>query len=63
MASATPYRDELIEHSKVHDESKFGPDERLPYIWLTEFHRRRRNAEPFAYPAGMEDRVRGDPAP
>jgi hypothetical protein len=29
----------------------------LPYVWLTEFHRCRRNGEPFTYPAGMAERV------
>lgn len=57
MASATEYGEELLERAKVHDESKFGPQERIPYIWLTEFHRCRRTGEPFAYPEGMEDRV------
>ena len=48
----------LIERAEVHDASKFGPDERLPYVWLTEFHRCRRAGEPFEYPAGMEDEVK-----
>jgi len=58
MATVTSYGDELHERAKVHDASKFGPHERLPYIWLTEFHRCRRSGEPFTYPDGMEDRVR-----
>lgn len=58
MAALTPWAQELIERSRVHDASKFGPDERIPYIWLTEFHRCRRSGEPFAYPAGMEIQVR-----
>ena len=57
MASATELADELNDRGKVHDASKFGPEERIPYIWLTEFHRCGRNGEPFAYPEGMEDRV------
>ena len=31
---------ELLERAQVHDASKYGPEERVPYIWLTEFHRR-----------------------
>jgi hypothetical protein len=58
MSSATEYGDELLERGRVHDDSKFGPQERIPYIWLTEFHRCRRTGEPFTYPEGMEDRVR-----
>lgn len=57
MASITEYADELNERALTHDESKYGPNERVPYIWLTEFHRCRRAGEPFAYPDGMEDRV------
>ena len=58
MASATEHTVELNERASVHDASKFGPEERIPYIWLTEFHRCRRSGEPFTYPEGMEVRVR-----
>jgi hypothetical protein len=58
MAEVTNYATDLIERAKVHDESKFGLQEQLPYIWLTESHRCRRSGEPFVYPDGMEDRVR-----
>lgn len=58
MAAVTDYGDELRRRAKGHDASKFGPKERLPYIWLTEFHRCRRNGIPFSYPAGIDDRVR-----
>ena len=44
--------------AKLHDASKFSDAERTGYIWLTEFHRCRRNGEAFFYPAGMEDIVR-----
>ena len=58
LAAVTEYADELNERAKVHDTSKFSPEERIPYIWLTEFHRCRRSGEPFEYPDGMEDQVR-----
>ena len=58
MASVTEYADELRERARVHDASKFGPEERIPYIWLTELHRCRHSGEPFSYPDGMEERVR-----
>jgi hypothetical protein len=58
MASATEHTEELNQRAQIHDASKFGPEERVPYIWLTEFHRCRRDGEPFAYPDGMQDRVR-----
>jgi hypothetical protein len=36
LAEVTDYGDELIERAKVHDASKFGPEERMPYVWLTD---------------------------
>jgi hypothetical protein len=57
LADVTPYREELLERAKVHDASKFGPEERIPYVWLTEHHRCRRNGEAFAYPEGMAEKV------
>ena len=58
IAAATEHGEQLRERARIHDRSKFGPEERLPYIWLTEFHRCRRTGEPFRYPDGMEQRVR-----
>jgi Family of unknown function (DUF5662) len=58
MASATKYSAELNERALVHDASKFGPEERVPYIWLTEYHRCRRTGESFTYPEGMDQQVR-----
>lgn len=57
MASATPHADELNKRAAVHDASKFGPEERVPYIWLSEFHRCRRRGEEFVYPEGMAEQV------
>jgi Family of unknown function (DUF5662) len=58
LAQVTDYGDELLQRASVHDASKFGPDERVPYVWLTEYHRCRRAGEPFQYPEGVEERVR-----
>lgn len=58
MASVTEHSVALAERARVHDASKFTPEERIPYIWLTESHRCRRAGEPFEYPDGMEARVR-----
>ena len=58
MATVTEHGEELLQRGDAHDASKFGPEERLPYIWLTEFHRCRQMGEPFTYPPGMEQRVR-----
>jgi len=57
LAAVTPYGDELLERAKHHDASKFGPEERIPYIWLTEYHRRRRTGDPLEYPAGVAEEV------
>lgn len=57
MASVTGYAAELQQRALVHDASKYSPEERIPYIWLTEFHRCRRSGEPFSYPDGMKERV------
>jgi hypothetical protein len=49
---------ELIERARVHDSSKFGPEERIPYVWLTEYHRCRSSGEPFEYPEGVAERLK-----
>jgi Family of unknown function (DUF5662) len=49
---------ELLARARDHDASKFGPEERVPYVWLTEYHRCRRSGEPFAYPGGVADEVK-----
>jgi Family of unknown function (DUF5662) len=59
MAQAVPHLgQDLVERARIHDASKFGPQERIPYVWLTEYHRRRRNGEPFQYPDGMPELVK-----
>jgi hypothetical protein len=58
LAGVTPFGAELVERGKIHDASKFGPEERVPYIWLTEHHRRRRSGELPAYPPGVAEAVR-----
>lgn len=58
LAEGSPHRQELLQRATVHDASKFGPEERDPYIWLTEYHRCRRIGESFSYPQGIEARVR-----
>lgn len=49
---------ELIERAQVHDASKYGPEEKIPYIWLTEFHYCKNNGLPFEYPPGIEEQVK-----
>lgn len=57
LAGAMDYGEELIDRAKSHDASKFGDEERLPYVWLTEHHRCRRAGESFTYPEGMAEKV------
>jgi hypothetical protein len=40
----------LASRGRIHDQSKFSPQERLGYIWLTEMHRARRVGESFEFP-------------
>jgi hypothetical protein len=58
LAEIIEHSDELIERARVHDASKFGPEERIPYVWLTEYHRCRRSGELFDYPEGMAEKVK-----
>jgi hypothetical protein len=57
LAAVTPHGERLRERAAIHDASKFGPDERVPYIWLTEFHRRRHAGDPMEYPDGVAEQV------
>jgi hypothetical protein len=57
LADVFGRREELLERARVHDASKFGAEEWIPYVWLTEYHRCRRNGEPFTYPPGVAERV------
>ncbi len=58
LAGVTVHGDDLIERAKTHDASKLGAQERIPYVWLTEFHRCKRNGGEFDYPEGMADQVK-----
>jgi hypothetical protein len=53
----TDWGDELLQRASVHDRSKYGPVEKLPYIWLTEFHRCKNGGLDFEYPPGVEEKV------
>jgi hypothetical protein len=58
LASLPNYPKVILDRGEIHDKSKFVPPERLPYIWLTEFHRRRQNGAAFTYPTGVEEQVK-----
>jgi hypothetical protein len=36
LAEVRDHGEELLERARAHDASKFGPEERVPYVWLTE---------------------------
>lgn len=57
LAEVTGDGAELLQRANVHDSSKFGPEERIPYVWLTEYHRCRRSGESFGYPDGVAETV------
>lgn len=57
LSAVTDYSAELMERARVHDASKYGPEERIPYVWLTEYHRCRQSGEAFVYPEGVEESV------
>lgn len=58
LAQVMQQRNELLERAMIHDASKFSEEERIPYVWLTEYHRCRRGGIPFEYPPGIEEQVR-----
>ena len=41
---------ELQNRSKTHDASKFSKEEYIPYVWLTEYYRKKQLNQPFDYP-------------
>lgn len=49
---------ELLERAKTHDASKYSQEERVPYIWNTEYYRCKNNGEDFQFPPGIEEQVR-----
>ena len=57
VAVSSQYSQDLIARSKIHDASKYEKEERVPYIWLTEFHRCRNNGIDFEYPDGMKSKT------
>ena len=42
--------EELDKRLMNHDKSKFSVDEYVPYIWMTEFYRKKQLGEEFKYP-------------
>lgn len=53
----TNWGDELLERADTHDASKYGREEKEPYIWITEFYRCKNAGIEFEYPPGMKERT------
>lgn len=51
-------RKDLENRGKIHDQSKYGEIEKPLYIWLSWYHKCKREKVPFKYPPGMEAKVR-----
>jgi hypothetical protein len=51
VAINSPLQTEILERSKLHDQSKWSKDEKNAYIWLTERYRCKNENIPFAYPS------------
>lgn len=49
---------ELLQRGADHDASKYGDVERIPYVWLTEMYRCKKENIPFEYPAGVQEKVK-----
>jgi hypothetical protein len=58
LTKILPYGKELIERGKRHDESKWSEEEMIPYIWLTHFHKCKRDGHSLVYPPGVEKAIK-----
>lgn len=47
----------LKERSREHDQSKFGPKEKLPYTWLTWRYKRKDDGKPCVLPTGVKEAI------
>lgn len=50
---------ELIERAKVHDDSKYGDKEKVPYIFITWKYKCKDEGVPFSPSEEMEERING----
>ena len=48
---------ELMARAKEHDKSKYSKEEYIPYIWITWYHKEKKNG--FEYPSGIEKITEG----
>lgn len=58
LSKILPYGKELVERGAKHDESKWSEEEMIPYIWLTHYHKCKRDGIKLIYPHGVEDEIK-----
>lgn len=58
LASILPHEDELMERGERHDESKWSEEEMIPYIWLTHFHKCKKDGIKLIYPHGVKGEIK-----
>ena len=51
-------KNELLKRIKSHDQSKYSKKERIPYIWLSWWHKEKNAGREFKYPEGMKEKVK-----
>lgn len=57
LYQTTEWGSELLERAQIHDDSKYRHVERIPYTWLTEFHRCKNEGIDFEFPPGVQEKV------
>lgn len=50
--------DEIHKRIFSHDNSKYSKEEKIPYVWLSWWHKKKNEGETFKYPEGIEEKVR-----
>ena len=58
IVEAGKFGKELIERTKKHDASKYGDEERVPYIWITDYYKHVNKGEDYTYPPGIEEKTK-----
>ena len=51
-------KNDLLKRLKDHDQSKYSSKERIPYIWLSWWHKEKNAGRKFEYPEGMKEKVK-----
>jgi len=48
----------LLARGKIHDKSKYSNKEKIPYVWLTWWHKEKNAGRKFEYPKGIEKKIK-----